>query len=431
MKLLPFVVLTLLVTTGMGVGMAPLSEAPSESQADAIGFEPSYTVQTDDTAEADSGVIHTSSIPAEEIDRSDIHRQHVDLGPSAGFDTDATTERIVTETVRQDLESTESDTERVERIDTELDGIEAEIDDLEAREQSAIRSFSANQIAPRELVAELARIHLTADVLRDRVALLDTQAPDVDSEAVSNRRFERIEYDLRMFEGPVRAYTVDVLRGEQPSDRIMIEASDDAVTLAALDDGQYIREVNRRGLRGEESNEFLNDTEVENKQDRAVELSQQQYPRLWGLSSSWSSDGPGSVVMVSVTLDQGALQTFTDGPTEQTFIEHQRLSLDAVVTGETETKFQDGLNVTVGQTYAGGPLRLTVTDEETGEPLETTVTVGQNGQESTTVGTTNTDGTLWMVSPRQPFTITVFGEDNSAAFVDITPPAPKTVPTTE
>jgi hypothetical protein len=87
--------------------------------------------------------------------------------------------------------------------------------------------------------------------------------------------------------------------------------------------------------------------------------------------------------------------------------------------------------VTVEQTYAGGPSRLTVTDESTGEPVQATVTVGQDGQESQTVGTTDADGTLWTLSPRGSFTVTVFGEGTSAAFVDVTPPAPETVITAE
>jgi len=222
-----------------------------------------------------------------------------------------------------------------------------------------------------------------------------------------------------MLEGPLRAHVVSVLRAERPANRILVETSETAITLTAIDDDQYIREVNRKPLRGTGDSQLT--------PERTEELTTQRYPTLWDRSTSWSTDGIESVFVMSVKFNQGELRTFTDGPTERTFIEHQRLPLDDVVTGSETTKVQDGLNVTVEQTYAGGPLRLVVTDAETGEPLETTVTVGQNGQESQEVGTTNADGSLWALSPRSSFTITVFGEDTSAAFVDITPPAPETV----
>lgn len=418
MKHLPFVVVILLVTTAMGVSVVPQSGGTGgEGQAEAVDFEPSYAAQLNDSADAGPQMTNVLAIPATEIDRSDLRRQYADLGPAAGFDTGATTDRLVTRAIERELEATASDGERQQQIDAELDAIEAEISRLENREQTATRQFSRNEISPRVYLTELATIHRTAILLRDRADMLNTQATELNDGAISDRRFQTVIYDLRMLEGPLRAHAVDVLRAERPANRIMIETGDTEIALTAIDDGQYIREINRRGLREQGSGEL--------SPERAETLTQEQYPILWNRSTSWSSDGSGPIFMVSTTFDRGGLRTFIDGPTERTFIEHQRLPLDTVVTGSGMTKVQDGLNVTVEQTYAGGPLRLTVTDSSAGIPLQTDVTVGQNGQESQLVGTTDQDGTLWILSPRDPFTITVFGEDNSAAFVDVTPPAPE------
>jgi len=419
MKRLPLVIAVLLITTAIGVGVGlPSGGVDGARQANPVDVRPSYQPQLSDTIETDTNVTNTLAIPADEIERSDLRRQYADLGPASAFDTGVTTDRLATRTIERELDASSAD-ERAEQIAAELDVVDDEVDSLETRERTAVREFSRGEIAPRELLIELATIHLEAAALRERTNMLKTQASALDEEPISEGRLQRIEYDLRMLEGPLRAHVVSVLRAERPANRILVETSETAITLTAIDDDQYIREVNRKPLRGTGDSQLT--------PERTEELTTQRYPTLWDRSTSWSTDGIESVFVMSVKFNQGELRTFTDGPTERTFIEHQRLPLDDVVTGSETTKVQDGLNVTVEQTYAGGPLRLVVTDAETGEPLETTVTVGQNGQESQEVGTTNADGSLWALSPRSSFTITVFGEDTSAAFVDITPPAPETV----
>lgn len=419
MKRLPLVIAVLLITTAIGVGVGlPSGGVDGARQANPVDVRPSYQPQLSDTIETDTNVTNTLAIPADEIERSDLRRQYADLGPASAFDTGVTTDRLATRTIERELDASSAD-ERAEQIAAELDVVDDEVDSLETRERTAVREFSRGEIAPRELLIELATIHLEAAALRERTNMLKTQASALDEEPISEGRLQRIEYDLRMLEGPLRAHVVSVLRAERPANRILVETSETAITLTAIDDDQYIREVNRKPLRGTGDSQLT--------PERTEELTTQRYPTLWDRSTSWSTDGIESVFVMSVKFNQGELRTFTDGPTERTFIEHQRLPLDDVVTGSETTKVQDGLNVTVEQTYAGGPLRLVVTDAETGEPLETTVTVGQNGQESQEVGTTNADGSLWALSQRSSFTITVFGEDTSAAFVDITPPAPETV----
>jgi hypothetical protein len=422
MKRLPLVIVLLVITTVIGVGVGPLSSgAGSVGQADPVGFEPSYAIQSTETVDTDSGVTNVLAIPTADIERSDLRRQYADLGPASGFDTGVTTDRLATRSIERELEATSSDAERMARIETALSTVEAEIDALETRERTATRAFSREEIAPKEFLIELATIHRKATALRDRTAMLESHA-STDGE-LSDSRLQGIEYDLQLLQGPLRAHAVAVLRAERPADRIMIETGDTGIALTAIDDGQYIREVTRKALRGGGTGELT--------PKRAEELTQQQYPILWNRSTSWSSDGTESLFVMSVNFDRGGFRTFIDAATERTFIEHQRLPLDTIDTGSETTKVQDGLNVTVEQTYAGGPSRLTVTDESTGEPVQATVTVGQDGQESQTVGTTDADGTLWTLSPRGSFTVTVFGEGTSAAFVDVTPPAPETVITAE
>lgn len=424
MKFLPVVVVMVVLTIVMGVGMAPLGgDSGGDGQTAIEEFSPSYATDTTSTvqtgASGDGSVLNVLALPSDSIERSDLRRQYADLGPAAGFDTAGTTNQLVTRSLESELESTASESERQERIDQELAEIEDGINELESKEQAAIRGFSNGELEPRELVTELAAVHLEAGALRDRTQMLESQADSLDENTVTNERLQQIEYDLRMLESPLRAHAVSVLRAERPANRIMIEAGNNEIALSAIDDDEYIREANRRGLRGTGQNTLT--------PERAEEITEQQYPTLWNRSTSWSSDGSESVFMMSVLFERGELRTFIDGPSERTFIEHQQIPLESIEIGESTNKVQDGLNVTVDQTYAGGPLRITVTDADSGEPVAATVTVGQDGQESQPVGTTDENGVVWAVSPRDQFTITVLGDGTSAAFVDITPPSPESV----
>lgn len=423
MKRLPLFVVVLLLTAVLAVGVAaPATDTGGSETVDGqsadVDRQSAYTAQLDSDPEAAPEMTNVLWIPADSIDRSGVDRQHADLGPAAEFDTDVTSDRLVTRTIERELEALDGQ-DRETRLEAEVETVEAGVEELETRERTATREFGTDQTTATEYVTELAAIHLAADRLRDRTVMLRTQADSLDSSPIATDRFRTIEYDLRMLEGPVRAHAVDILRGATPPNRVLVETGDEAITLAAVDDDQYLREVQRPGVRGETAGEV--------SADRAVEIIQTEYPILWDRGTSWSSDGPGSVVMVGVEFSGGELRSFVDGPTERRFIEHQRLPLSGVTTGESTTKEQDGLNVTADQTYAGGPLRLTVTDADTGEPVNATVTVGQNGSESQQVGTTDEEGTLWLLSSRGSFTVTVLGEDTDAAFVDVTAPPPEAV----
>jgi hypothetical protein len=77
--------------------------------------------------------------------------------------------------------------------------------------------------------------------------------------------------------------------------------------------------------------------------------------------------------------------------------------------------------VTVDRTYVGGPLDVRVVDADTGQPVAADVSIGQNGQESVFVGSTSDGGSVWTLTPQGTFTLTILAEDDSAAFVELTP----------
>ena len=422
MRALPLFLATLLVTATVGAGaIVPAeSDAAGVSAATATPTPLQVTTDGDRTTEtANTTPRNVLPLRAGTIDRSSLDRHHVDIGPAAGFESAAATDRLATGTIEQNL-SVEAVDEQ--QLAASVDAMAATADRLRQREAAAVDAFAAGDREPTALLEELALIGQTADRLRDRVDVIDghIETTDDDSQRALSDRLTTIDYELRMLDGPVRAYAADVFSGERPAGRVSIQAGDENFELTAIDDGAYLREAYRFDNRA---------TGGQITASTAEDIVAAQYPWFWERRSggTWSIGGPGSLSLVSIEIDEGSLQSFIDGTTEERFVEHQRIALDEVVPATQTTKRQDGLAVTVDRTYVGGPLDVRVVDVDTGQPVDADVSVGQNGQESVAVGSTADDGHVWTLTPRGTFTLTILAEDDSAAFVELTPQAADSV----
>ncbi|RJX43311.1 hypothetical protein DM826_06810 [Halonotius aquaticus] len=419
MRALPLFLAALLVTATVGAG----AMVPAESDAAGVSAATTATAtaaplqvtaggdRTTETANATPR--NVLPLRAGTIDRSSLRRHHVDIGPAAGFETAAATDALATGAIEQNLsaESVETD-----RLAASVDAMAATADRLRQREADAITAFAAGDRDPEPLLEELVLISQTADRLRDRVDVIDAriEATARDDQRALSDRLTTIDYELRMLDGPVRAYAADVFSGERPAGRVSIQAGPENFELTAIDDGSYLREAYRFDNRA---------TGGQITAATAEDIVADQYPWFWERRSggTWSIGGPGSLSLVSIEIDEGSLQTFIDGTTEQRFVEHQQIALDEIVPVTRTTKRQDGLAVTVERTYVGGPLDVRVVDADTGQPVAADVSIGQNGQESVFVGSTSDGGDVWTLTPRGTFTLTILAEDDSAAFVELTP----------
>jgi len=348
------------------------------------------------------------------IDRSSLRRHHVDIGPAAGFESAAATDTLATAAIEQNFSA---DMGANDSLVASVDGIAATADRLRQREADAIDAFTTGDREPTAFLEELVLIGQTADRLRDRLDVIDAQieaSSDDDRQRELSDRLTTIDYELRLLDGPVRAYAADVFSGERPAGRVSIQVGEGNLALTAINDGAYIREAYRFDNRA---------TGGQITAATAEDIVAAQYPWFWERRSggTWSIGGPGSLSLVSIEIDEGSLQTFIDGTTEERFVEHQRIALEEVVPVTRTTKRQDGLAVTVDRTYVGGPLDVRVVDVDTGQPVDADVSIGQNGQESVSVGSTANDGHVWTLTPRGTFTLTILAEDDSAAFVELTP----------
>lgn len=420
MKILQLIVVGLLLTAPLGVAVAAsggesvYSTTPGPAGADAPAGSVESGPTVGQTADGDADrPLTVLAIPGDDVERSDLRRQHADLGPASTLDTGETTDAVATRGLEADLADADTDAEREARIEEELDRIETRTTTLANQERRAVREFTADERDPQELLATLAEIDRAAATLEARTDRLADAAGSDDS-AASSDRLAAVRYDLHTMQGPVRDHAADVLAGESSGSRVFVETGDDSVSLAAIDGDQYVRETTRADRRSEDQPE-LSDETVE-------ELVVGEYPQLWAERTSFRH-GPGN--RLSVQLSNGNFDAFVDGGSESIVRDSQRVPLGLVGPSERTVKEQDGIEVTVRRTYIGGPMQLSVADADTGEPLSaSTVTMGQADRENEPLGETNDDGTLWTMTPRQPVTITVFGDEDSAAFVDLTPREP-------
>lgn len=332
----------------------------------------------------------------------------VNLGSSVGFAVDETDAAMETAAVVQRIEAADATVERQRRILAAINQVEQDEVTLNSRQAEAFRSHAAGELSDRELLDELVRIAATASEYDQRLDEIDALAEETDDFS-SPARLDELQVALQVYEGPVREYALSAARGQVPATEVYVESSNRSVVLAAVVDGEYVREVFRRDRWDRGGGPITN--------EEAIEATADAYPETASLREP-DAFGAGSVHRITVPHEFGLLRTFVSGGTRQVFVEHQRISLDAFPDTQSVSERGDGFNVTVDRSYAGGPVTVTVRSEETGEPVPgVTITKSVGDGDSRAIGTTDANGVVRTLSPAGSYRITVVDEPR-ALFVD-------------
>lgn len=421
MKAAPILLSLLLVVGAVGAGaFAP--DAP-EPAVDADGPAPQADGSTGSTVPAaeqldpanGKNATRVLGIDDADVDRSEVRRGHADVGPAVGFGANSTAAELRTEAIERRIESAESDDERQRRILSELSEIEQQEVTLNQHERTAIEAYTAGEIGPRELTIRLARVSMQSQLLRERLQIVRDEAEETPEFSVGSRA-NNLDFQLRTYDGPVRNHVKSVLEGEQPPVRVFVEAGGGAVVLTTLYDDTYVREASIPDRRDRSTTGSIGLEEAEN-------VTFANYPEIAANRGGADSLGSDGLFIVRVPHTGGELTTYVDGGSERVFQEHQRISVGNVTGHEPVGDVQEGLNVTIDRSYPGGPARVTVVESDTDEPIVgATVTVG-DADRSEVVGTTDADGQHWVISPREPYLLTVLGEGTTVARLEIEPTA--------
>lgn len=340
------------------------------------------------------------------------HRRGVNLGTSLGLAVGDSDAALRTETAVQRIESAETNAERQRRILAAINEVEQDEVSLDSRQTAAMNAHASGELTDRELLDELVRIAALAREYDRRLDTLSELAEETDGFSTPDR-VSTLQVQLQVYEGPVRRIALETVRGDRTGTEIHVQSSRNALVLATIVDGQYVRESFRRDRWDRGGDDLESET--------AINATIASYPETTDLREA-NALGAGAVQRITVDHDFGTLRTFVSGGTEQVFLEHQRMALSTFPDAESVSTTEDGFNVTVNRTYPGGPVTVTVLDAATGDPLEgITVTKSAGGTPSETIGSTDEDGVVRTLSPADPYRITVVDEPRVAVIDDIAP----------
>ncbi|WP_410765853.1 hypothetical protein [Haloferax sp. DFSO60] len=410
MKALPLVLVVVLVASpALGaVGPEPFA-APS---ADLGETQP---MQVEGSA---NDTVHVLDIPEPQVARSSLDDEHVDLGPALGFSTIHANGRLQTLTSIERIEATEDNNLRQQQILGEINRIEQRTIALQSQQQNALSAYNAGELSARGLIVELARIDAEARNLNDRRTELRELAIETPDFSVDSGRLAALERELDTFTGPVRAQAAAVMAGRADPGRFFVRTSETGVVLSTIADGTYIREVYRSDLRDRENTGVT--------PARALDVVAENYPTIWESRASENGAdvvGAGDSYLVRISHSTGQLFAYVDSGSGRVFKEAQIRPLNNEFASEPATQVKDGLNLTVYRTYPGGPMRITLNESATDNPVRANVTLGvEASQESTLLGRTDSDGSIWTLSPGSRFTVTVI-RGNAAVVLTVEPTA--------
>lgn len=444
MKSAPILLAALLVVATLGVGgFAPAASGDNPDRVGDdgksvdsdvyLGLEGEQRLSTTDysadpvvvTAQLETESSHNETrvlgISDGDVSRSEIRREHADIGPTLGTGVNATGAELKTAAIKRQLESTESPEDRQRQILAELSEIEQFEVTLNQKERAAVTAYSAGEIDAREFGIRLASIRMEAQLLRDRLDVIATQAADTPDFSVG-ARINNLDFQLQTYDGPVRSHVSDVLGGEEPPVRIFVESGGNAVVLSMVQDREYVREAMVPDRQDRSTTGTIDIEDAEN-------ITFSSYPEIAATRTGSDAVGSDGLFIVQVPHDSGELTAFVDGGSEQVFKEYQRLDAGSTAGPVRVGDVQEGLNVTVDKSYPGGPVQVTVLDAEEGTPVVgATVTVG-DAQESHVVGETDTNGQHWIVSSRSTFLLTILADQTTVARLQIDPsPTPHLEP---
>lgn len=340
-----------------------------------------------------------------------------DLGTSLGLAVGDADAAFRTEATIQRVETAETTAERQRRLADAFDRIDRAEASLERRQAAAITAHAAGEMTDRELLDELVRIAAVAEAHDRHLGRLGDLADETDGFSSPDFVAE-LRLRLQAYRGPVRTVAAETLRGGDAGAEIRVESSPNALVLATIHDGQYVRESVRHD-RWDRDGEPISS-------EAAIDVTSASYPETTALREP-NAFGAGSIQRVTVPHEFGELRTFVSGGTERVFVEHQRVDLASFPDVDPVSTTEDGFAVTVNRTYPGGPITVTVVDEETGAPIPgitVTRSVGDDGSEA--IGDTDETGVVRTLSPDQPYRITVVDEPRVAVIDEIQPtPTPR------
>lgn len=405
MRAVPLVVAVLCCLAPLAAATAPLSppDGPN-SGVDAAAAPGSVPVQPSVASPETAAISEHENrsrvmrIPSAAVQRSEVRRVTVAVGPAASVADNATETRIETRSLLARIDAADNETARADQLRAAFDRTSDRADELVAAEQAALAAYNRDAIDTRTFVVRLTEIHLRASLLRERLRTLEDRSRAAEGVDLERRSSPELRFELRTLGGPVRDRVGTTVAGNDDPVTVFVETGPEGISLATVDGETYVRETIRGAARDDGGEGF--DTAD------ALNVTAESYPIIWETATDPGVRGSGGVFEVTAPHDGGELVAFVDGGSGQVFKEFQRLSLSALPNDSVATNTRSNLRLEVQRSYPGGPVRINVTDRDTGEPVDARITINLGPARTLIVGQTGADGSLWTLSPRGEFEVT-------------------------
>ncbi|RKD93307.1 DUF7096 domain-containing protein [Halopiger aswanensis] len=287
--------------------------------------------------------------------------------------------------------------ERVEMIETAYSRIQDQVDTLEQSEREAVRAHANGERSTAEVLGTIARNYQKAEILDGAIADLEAKSYRTNDYSLSNSNLgaDRAVLDFRRTAIRTDLATALQYPATEPSS-VRLETSQNGYRLSMVDGGNYLSETVRFDNRDLTQPDQFEEYE---SIDRADEL----YP--WA-SESISDPFPNmqahsaerGFYSIEYFHNHGTLEIHLDAGTGNVYHEIQKLSIGSLPVTNERMYAGNGLELSLNETPANGPVEVTVTDS-LDEPESATISI--DGVE---IGTTDADdGTRWIIPPSDEY----------------------------
>jgi len=383
-----------------------------------VGFSTATEHQTDERVSivASENATNYLSPPSDEVTREEYANATLEVGTAVAVDTQALHARHDQLVFDQQFQRAESEEERVAIVRERADTIETQLGTLDRRHERLLEAYSDGQLTTEELLYHTVRIDAMAQRQRSVMDHARTTASNTPQTSVPfslEVRFVGLASELVLIPSPVAEPVGTAIDGEADPQTVYVQASDDALVLATLEEDTYLREAVLRNERVPDAPDQFEESD-QAAILAAFERGGQLYPWVFENAlgdPSIRSFGDSSVYLIEADHPQGRLVTYLDGATTNAFREHHHNQPGAIPVSGTTSATDSGLEVTVETTAPTGPMRVSVTDGS-GEPVPADVAV--DGQR---VDSTDGNGQLWTVQPTGSFEVTATGPDGGTVSV--------------
>lgn len=342
----------------------------------------------------------------------------MDVATAMAVQHEATAARLDRYALGARLERAPSTDDRKELLFQAATDVEIRIATLRDTERRLRSAYAQRDLDTGPFVRRLALVHARAGELRTTLDTIQRQADEIPEFSLRSR-VRLLDAALFGFEAPVRGRLLATFRGDAPPTRLFVQASDQGIVLATIEEGRYVREAHRADNRDTETISAISLNE-------AAQRTSELYPVAYNTSTSIRTGINGlsaGLFRIDIELREGVITAYLDGATGDVFFEVQERRLDLLGPRPAVSKGANGTEIVVNRSYPGGPLEVAVTDNATGEPLATTVYVDGHGVE------TGPDGVVWTLTPASvAFEVTAVGPDGNVT-VSVRPFQPRSVGT--